>query len=139
MGLDADLHATALGDKGSFLEGVFHEHEVFLLRGPPGLDAFVCVDHTNTDFGGGTDGELDVLAVDIRPAKRSMALQCRDRQARLVAGIPDPPRIIEQRYGVKVACLTHQLAPEVDHRFEVLVAHLSRTLNRPFKGFVRAA
>jgi len=46
--------------------------EIFLLRGPLRLGAFVGVDDGHADLGGDTNGEPDVFAVYVGPAERAV-------------------------------------------------------------------
>src|SRR5262249_15948230 len=55
---------------------------------------------------------------------------------RLLACAPDAQGIIEHRNAVKVTGLTEQLAPPMDHRFDMRIAELRRLLHAPLKGFI---
>ena len=57
-----------LGHGGNFAKRVAHQHMVFFDGGPGLLRSFIAVDDRRAAFGGKSNGLLDVLRADLRPA-----------------------------------------------------------------------
>ena len=100
---------------------------------------FVGIDDRGAAFGRKANGLLEVFDTDLRPAERRVRRKPGKLDACAGACAPYAQWVVEHRDTVKIAGLAEELAAQVNHGFDVLVAELGSLRDGPLEVLVRVA